>query len=364
MKFHIEKDPRITGRYLTFEKISPILNEFSHWKVGEEGQSVLGRSIPLYQIGNGAKKILLWSQMHGNESTTTKALLDFMLFLKKNNPSFLENISIFSIPMLNPDGAFRYTRTNANEIDLNRDAIALSQPESQFLRQVFNQIHPDFCFNLHDQRTIFSTGKTNQPATVSFLAPAENELRTLTTTRKIAMELITHIVTDLQQFIPNKIGRFNDDFNPNCTGDQFTMQGVPTLLFEAGHFPNDYQREVTRQCISQALFTGIQAISQFHFSGENFQNYFNIPENEKLFFDVLIKNDLNKKENFSILFQEIVKNNTISFEPIIQEIETISNNYGHLTLSLSEIYPNIPYQKEKAKEIIFQFLLQKMLSYS
>jgi hypothetical protein len=39
------------------------------------GNSVLGKPIYKYIIGTGNIKIYLWSQMHGNESTTTKGLL-------------------------------------------------------------------------------------------------------------------------------------------------------------------------------------------------------------------------------------------------------------------------------------------------
>ena len=52
--------------------------------------------------------------------------------------------------MVNPDGAKLYTRVNANEVDLNRDSVNLSQPESKVLRNVFEEFKPDYCFNLHD----------------------------------------------------------------------------------------------------------------------------------------------------------------------------------------------------------------------
>jgi hypothetical protein len=41
------------------------------------------------------------------------------------------------------------------------------------------------------------------------------------------------------------IGRFDDSFNLNCIGD-FSSNGSSTLLFEAGHFEGDYQREIRK----------------------------------------------------------------------------------------------------------------------
>jgi hypothetical protein len=57
-----------------------------------------------------------------------------------------------------------------------------------------------------------------------------------------AIDLIAGINTVLQRYIPGQIG-IDDSFNLNCIGDTFQAMGVPTLLFEAGHFEGDYQRE-------------------------------------------------------------------------------------------------------------------------
>ena len=142
------------------------------------GNSVKGKPIYAVTIGKGQKKILMWSQMHGNESTTTKALFDVLNTLTSNNPivkHIINACTLYVIPILNPDGAEAYTRVNANAMDLNRDAQDLSQPESKVLRQAFMSFKPHFCYNLHGQRTIFSAGNTNNPATVSFLSPAQDE---------------------------------------------------------------------------------------------------------------------------------------------------------------------------------------------
>ena len=67
----------VVGRYVTLETVEPILKE---WNTGQQlniaGFSVLRKPIYSYTIGAGKTKILIWSQMHGNESTTTKALMD------------------------------------------------------------------------------------------------------------------------------------------------------------------------------------------------------------------------------------------------------------------------------------------------
>ena len=49
------------------------------------GYSVAKTPILGFKIGSGSVRILLWSQMHGNESTTTRSLLDAIKFITSSN---------------------------------------------------------------------------------------------------------------------------------------------------------------------------------------------------------------------------------------------------------------------------------------
>ena len=247
--FNQYKEETIQGRYITLDSIEPLLQKLNTKdQLKIIGKSVLGKPIYSYEIGEGKTKIFLWSQMHGNESTTTKALFDFLNVLHSGSElaqQLLRAFTFCSIPMLNPDGATLYTRVNANKVDLNRDSQELTQPESKLLRAIFESFKPDYCFNLHDQRTIFGVSTTGKPATLSFLAPSYNEEREINESRLQAINLIASINEVLQEYLPNQIGRFDDSFNINCIGDMFQYLGVSTLLFEAGHFADDYEREKT-----------------------------------------------------------------------------------------------------------------------
>ena len=116
------------------------------------GYSVNGLPVYKLRIGNGKQNIFMWSQMHGNETTTTKAILDLIPWLL--DPLRNDTLNLFTfhiIPQLNPDGAKAYTRLNANQFDLKRDSIKLSQPESKVLRVEYDRIKPDYALNLHGQ---------------------------------------------------------------------------------------------------------------------------------------------------------------------------------------------------------------------
>ena len=133
------KETKLYGRYITNVMIEPLLKNLpDHAQVLVEGMSVKKQPIYSITLGTGKKRILLWSQMHGNESTTTKALFD-VLNTFKGQPEILESCTLLIIPILNPDGAEAYTRFNADNIDLNRDAQALSQPESVILHTCFTR---------------------------------------------------------------------------------------------------------------------------------------------------------------------------------------------------------------------------------
>src|SRR5690554_327266 len=342
--FDSHKESSLENRYIHLEHITPLIENLKmSFQVDVIGHSVLGKPIHVIKIGTGPKKILMWSQMHGNESTTTKAVFDICNVFNDGSNSIIEHIletcTMFLVPMLNPDGSKLYTRHNANNVDLNRDAKNLSQPESRVLRGLFQTFKPDYCFNLHGQRTIFGVENTANSATLSFLSPAQDQACSITETRKIAMEVIAATNKVLQEQIPNQIGRYDDAYNDNCVGDTFQTLNCPTILFEAGHFVNDYHREITRFYMFQAILYSIYYISATRITGEGFEPYLNIPENFKNHFDVLIRKAKIIKPlkgqvvDVAIQYQEILKNNTIEFVPKVEKIGDLSTYFGHRELS-------------------------------
>ncbi len=336
-KNHFETQLR--GRYITMKHIYPLLDMYKiKYEVSVPGVSEKGQDIPLIKIGNGKKVVLGWSQMHGNESTTTKALFDFIRFIdqKENFQSeideFLGTYTFYLFPMLNPDGAQLYTRENANGVDLNRDAQDLSQKESKCLRKVFEALRPDLCLNFHDQRSIYGF-KDGKASTISFLSPAANKERTITPSRIIAMEQIVKMYKLLQRYIPGQVGRYDDSFNNACVGDTFQNAGVPTILFEAGQYSQDYHREKTREFIFYSLFALFNIIGDIE-PAKNYRDYFNIPENLKNYNDCILRNaklkDKRVQVSVAIQYREILRNETIVFEPFIDEIGSLKNKFAYI----------------------------------
>ena len=361
------KEASLSGRYINAEHISkPLKKLVSKFEAENLGESTLGEPIHLIKVGSGKIKILMWSQMHGNESTTTKAVFDMLnVFSKHSEDSFvkdiLKNCSLYIIPMLNPDGARAYTRVNANGFDLNRDAKDLTQVESQLLRKVFDDFQPDFCFNLHDQRTIFSAGLTENPATLSFLTPSEDIARSITPSREESMKVVGAIYNELASLIPNRIGRYDDGYNANCTGDNFQGMGIPTILFEAGHSDGDYSRDKTREYVFYALFSALNAIITQSYKKIDISAYFNIPENEKLYYDLILRNAEVNGEivDIAIQFKEILKNEKIK---LLGTIENISPNlafFAHKEIQCDSQRVTLPNHKSLTENVIVDKILLK-----
>ena len=332
-------EPKLKGKYIHLDVIFPLLESFKNvFEITEIGKSVQQRPIHQVKIGTGKTKILMWSQMHGNEPTTTKGLFDFFNFLSKDSElaqQIKNKYTLLCIPMLNPDGAFAYTRENANSVDLNRDAYLASQPEMKLLRILYEEFKPDYCYNLHDQRTIFGTEGFNLPATMSFLAPAFNNDRDYNEVRMKAIVIINKMNRALQEYIPYQIGRFDDSYNVNCTGDYFTTQNTPTILFEAGHFQMDYDRDESRKYVFISLLSSLLDNYENVIVDNELDNYLRIPQNNKRFFDFIYKNvkiidnSVEKIINFAAQYVEVLENNEIYFKAKISKVSDLEEYSGH-----------------------------------
>jgi hypothetical protein len=321
--YAISFEKKLKGRRILFPEIEPLIIglDSSIFEKKIIGNSENGTSIYKIKTGSGKKKILIWSQMHGNESTGTKAVFDLFKFLKDSGSltfikdTILSNCTLVFIPMLNPDGSEKFTRVNSNEVDLNRDAIDRKAKESILLRAVLEEFNPNFCFNLHDQRTIFNVEGTKNPATISFLAPSEDLERTLTNGRRETMSVIVSMSDLLSKLIPGHIGRYTDEFYPTATGDNFQKLGHNTILIEAGHYYDDYDRDIVRKFNFYAMLQGLYFIASEN-DYTDYESYFNIPNNDEKCYDIIYRNVKNEKgiiEDVAFQYDYVVKEGELIF---------------------------------------------------
>lgn len=295
--FEKYREPVITDRRFTHADLQPLIQKHSdQLEVNLLGKSVLGKSISSLDWGSGETKVMLWSQMHGNESTATMALFDLFNFLEGKGDAYEElrkllksELQLKFIPMLNPDGADAFKRRNALDIDLNRDAISLISPEAVILKKARDDFEPEFGFNLHDQQIYYNVVNTPKQATISLLAPAYNEATEINDVRGRAMQTIASMNHLLQELIPGQVGKYDDAFEPRAFGDNIQKWGTSTILIESGGLVGDPEKQEVRKINFILLLDALYTIATRSYAQYSTEQYFAIPDNGIQLMDLIIQ---------------------------------------------------------------------------
>jgi len=249
----------------------------------EVGRSVEDRPIQLLTLGSGPRRVLLWSQMHGDEPSATPALLDVAEHLLSGGSEaarILEATTVLLVPMLNPDGAERYARRNAQAIDINRDALALSTPEGRLLKSLRERLQPALGVNLHDQDRRTTVGETGVLATISLLAVAGDREGTMSPGRARAKRACAAVARALSPYVPGGIARYDEDWNPRAFGDNLTAWGTPVVLIESGGPPPGRRREDLTRLNFVALLTMLSGLAVDDLATEDPAVYEGLPRND------------------------------------------------------------------------------------
>jgi len=258
------------------------------------GESVEGRAINAVTAGSGPTTVLLWSQMHGNESAATMSLADIIHWFGTAPESdslradLAERLTVVMVPMLNPDGAERFIRENAIGVDINRDARRTATPEGRILKSVRDSLRADFGFNLHDQGT-HTAGDDGALVAIALLAPAADEERSWGPVRQRARGVAAVIATALGPDIGARMARYDDAFSPRAFGDNMQAWGTSTVLIESGIFPDDPQKQELRRLNVVALLSAFDAIAHGRYDDEDTAAYDTLPMNREVDYSLLVR---------------------------------------------------------------------------
>lgn len=291
------------------------------------GKSAEGREIRRLTYGSGPVKILLWSQMHGDESTASMALVDIARFFHERSDHPLarrvaEGATVHLVPMLNPDGAERFQRRNAQGIDINRDARRLQTPEGQLLKSIVDDWRPDFGFNLHDQNVRTRVGRTDRGAAIALLAPAFNEARDVDGKRRRAMQVASVLVDAMSPLVTDHIARYDDAFNPRAFGDLIGSWGASTVLIESGGWANDPQKQHLRKTNFVGILAALDAIATGVYASYDPAVYEGLEPNGRSVPDLLVLGGTMVVPGLPPLVADLM----VSFaEPLLQEGGTLSD---------------------------------------
>lgn len=136
------------------------------------GTSVQGRSITAYRFGGGDTKVVFVGTTHGDERSSATLLTKWIDYLEANPQTVPAGRSVIIIPVVSPDSYAANRRTNANNVDLNRNfpahnwksgvtmpdksflangggSSSLSEPESKALADYITALNPRLTLTYH-----------------------------------------------------------------------------------------------------------------------------------------------------------------------------------------------------------------------
>lgn len=118
------------------------------------GRSVLEKNLYALTIGNGDKKLLITSGVHGTEPASREVVLmkarDICYNADGEYFDFLTRNTVMFVPTVNPDRMFRSYR-NEDNIDINRVIYHLDSPEGvAYLETLLNTFKADVHFDFHE----------------------------------------------------------------------------------------------------------------------------------------------------------------------------------------------------------------------
>lgn len=258
------------------------------------GRSILGREIRAVTFGNGPTRVLLWSQMHGDEAAATMALADLFRFFAEGTSHPLHQrlgraLTVVFVPMLNPDGAELFQRQNAIGIDVNRDARRLVTPEARALKSIRDRIEPHFGFNLHDQNARTRAGRSGPASGIALLPPAYDEAKSYNAVRSRARLVAATLANVFAYEIPGRVAKYDDEFNPRAFGDLMQQWGTSTVLIESGALPNDPQKQRLRVLNAAAILVALDAIATRGYERADPAWYERLPFNAGGAYDLLVR---------------------------------------------------------------------------
>ena len=116
---------------ITSIKILPSVTATLLYLVNEQqtdavGYSVNGLPIVVYTFGSGEHERMIVADIHGGDEWNTTTLANQLIQYLNQNPRVVpEDVTLYILPSLNPDGEARahnkYGRVNSNGVDLNRN---------------------------------------------------------------------------------------------------------------------------------------------------------------------------------------------------------------------------------------------------
>ncbi|MBM3435570.1 MAG: hypothetical protein FJY07_05050 [Bacteroidetes bacterium] len=225
-------------------------------------------------------KVLLFAQQHGNEQAGKEgALLSAMELIKPEYQYLFDSLDLVIIPQMNPDGSEINQRRNGNDMDLNRNHLILTEPETMALHNLFDKHLFEVTMDVHEyspySETWINTGfiRNSDPtigALTNICIPEKlrkfgmNELvpyykKYLTTRGFSAFDYCPGGPPDTAYF------RFST-FDVNDGRQSFGVEGTFSFIQEGKNGKDDFAENLSHRAEGQ--LTGMLCLLQFAFENK------------------------------------------------------------------------------------------------
>ncbi len=113
--------------------------------------SVLVTSSPHFGEDTLKLRVMLFAQQHGDEPAGKEALTILLAHLASHElGDVLSHVDLMIVPQMNPDGAELRQRRTADSVDLNRNHLLLTAPETRGLHSLFDAWWPQVTMDMHE----------------------------------------------------------------------------------------------------------------------------------------------------------------------------------------------------------------------
>ncbi len=209
------------------------------------GYSHKGRAVVLVAVhapkhaglssAEGPPCLFIVARQHGTECSGTEAALALARYFATTDDEtsrrILEQLTIVAVAMANPDGVAASRRHNAANMDLNRDWISLSQPETRAIAEAVSLWQPLAAIDMHE----LPAGSDKPAYAQSFVETIGHDDR-IATWLSDDCRTCSLRIADWMKMYSLPASFYYDDSSDSCKlcHRYFGLvRGIPAYLFEA-----------------------------------------------------------------------------------------------------------------------------------
>ncbi len=157
---------RLTTHQQLMDYLAPLVESSETVRMRSIGTSVSGKTISALFFSKDEvfasqrdKKpvVMIIVEQHGDEPSSKEAAMIVTRRLLNEDSDLLDKLDLILVPQVNPDGSDEGTRRNTNDMDLNRNHVVLSEPESNAVHQLFLDWMPEVTLDVHEYNAILKT---------------------------------------------------------------------------------------------------------------------------------------------------------------------------------------------------------------